>query len=148
MHALRLRDVLRAHGDDPRALVAGFDRADGSRDRAVVPRADCRRPARFAEMEAMREGREAGAARQSSSRGALAASCRRWPRPRSVPLACVCRYIGTVTPVQEILERPEVVQRMAAAREALKDTPRPRRTGPSRRSTPSDRCLTPLPTGS
>jgi len=41
-------------------------------------------------------------------------------------------YIGTITPVQQILARPDVVQRMAAAREALKDTPRPPIPGPSR----------------
>ena len=41
-------------------------------------------------------------------------------------------YVGTVTPVQEILERPDVVQRMAAAREALKGTPRPPIPGPTR----------------
>ena len=41
-------------------------------------------------------------------------------------------YIGTVTPLQEILERPAVIQRMAAAREALKDRPRPPIPGPTR----------------
>ena len=41
-------------------------------------------------------------------------------------------YIGTVTPLQEILERPAVIQRLAAAREALKDAPRPPIPGPTR----------------
>jgi hypothetical protein len=41
-------------------------------------------------------------------------------------------YIGTVTPVQEILARPEVVQRITAAREAMKGTPRPPTPGPTR----------------
>jgi hypothetical protein len=41
-------------------------------------------------------------------------------------------YIGTVTPLQEVLERPTVIQRMAAAREALKDRPRPPIPGPTR----------------
>ena len=39
---------------------------------------------------------------------------------------------GVPAPVQKILERPEVVQRIAAAREALKDTPRPPIPGPNR----------------
>jgi hypothetical protein len=41
-------------------------------------------------------------------------------------------YIGTITPVQTILERPEVVQRMAAAREAIKGRPTPPVPGPTR----------------
>jgi hypothetical protein len=41
-------------------------------------------------------------------------------------------YIGTITPVQVILERPEVAQRMAAAREAMKGKPRPPIPGPTR----------------
>ena len=43
-------------------------------------------------------------------------------------------YVGTMTPVQEILERPEVVQRIAAAREAMKmkAAPPPPIPGPNR----------------
>jgi hypothetical protein len=41
-------------------------------------------------------------------------------------------YVGTLTPVQEILARPEVGQRIAAAREAMKGLPRPPMPGPSR----------------
>jgi hypothetical protein len=41
-------------------------------------------------------------------------------------------YVGTVTPIQRILERPEVVQRIAAAREAMKGAPRPPIPGPNR----------------
>ena len=41
-------------------------------------------------------------------------------------------YIGTITPVQQILERPEVAQRMAAAREVMQGRPRPPLPGPNR----------------
>jgi len=41
-------------------------------------------------------------------------------------------YIGTITPVQQILARPDVVQRIADTRDALKDKPRPPIPGPSR----------------
>jgi hypothetical protein len=42
-------------------------------------------------------------------------------------------YIGTITPVQTILERPDVVERLAAAREAMKGiSPPPPPPGPSR----------------
>jgi hypothetical protein len=41
-------------------------------------------------------------------------------------------YIGTITPVQDILERPEVAARMATARERMKGAPRPPVPGPTR----------------
>jgi hypothetical protein len=41
-------------------------------------------------------------------------------------------YVGTITPVQQILARPDVVRRMATAREAMKGMPRPPVPGPSR----------------
>ena len=41
-------------------------------------------------------------------------------------------YVGTITPVQQILERPDVVQRVAAAREAMKRMPRGPMPGPTR----------------
>ena len=42
-------------------------------------------------------------------------------------------YVGTITPVQTILERPEVVQRLAVAREAMKGLAPPAPPpGPSR----------------
>jgi hypothetical protein len=41
-------------------------------------------------------------------------------------------YVGTVTPVQEILERPEVIARLAAAREATNGRLRPPVPGPNR----------------
>ena len=58
LHALRLRDALRAHGDDPRALVEEFDRRT---EAEIAPWYDAQIAvdrARFAEMEALREGRE------------------------------------------------------------------------------------------
>ena len=41
-------------------------------------------------------------------------------------------YIGTITPVQTILQRPEVTERIRAASETLKNAPPPRMPGPTR----------------
>jgi hypothetical protein len=41
-------------------------------------------------------------------------------------------YIGTVTPVQTILGRPQVAERLRAAREAMKTAPRMPMPGPNR----------------
>ena len=41
-------------------------------------------------------------------------------------------YIGTITPVQAILERPDVAHWMASARERMKAIPRGPMPGPTR----------------
>jgi 2-polyprenyl-6-methoxyphenol hydroxylase-like FAD-dependent oxidoreductase len=130
LQALRLRDALRASGDDPRALVEDFDRrteaeiAPWYRAQIAVDRA------RFADMEAHREGRQPTApnnelAQRITSLLALLAA-----DPDLFRAAM--EYIGTITPVQEILDRPEVAQRMAVAREAMKSRPPTPVPGPNR----------------
>jgi hypothetical protein len=42
-------------------------------------------------------------------------------------------YIGTVTPVQTILERPEVQERIRSASDAIKRSPPSRMPGPDRK---------------
>jgi 2-polyprenyl-6-methoxyphenol hydroxylase-like FAD-dependent oxidoreductase len=130
LHALRLRDAVRAHGDEPGALVEDFDRrteaeiAPWYHAQIAVDRA------RFGEMLAIREGREPTPPANELARriGSLMSSI-----PANPDLfRDALEYIGTVTPVQEILERPQVVQRIAAAREAMKVTPRPPIPGPDR----------------
>jgi hypothetical protein len=130
LHALRLRDVLRAHGDDPGALVEDFDRrteadvAPWYHAQIAVDRA------RFGEMVALREGRELAPPANELARriGGLLSSMAASPDLFRDAL----EYIGTVTPVQRILERPEVVERIAAARDVMKGTPRPPIPGPNR----------------
>ena len=123
LHALRLRDSVRAHGDHPRALVEDFDRrteteiAPWYHAQIAVDRT------RFAEIEAIREGREAPPPASELARRIRALF---FSIPASPDLfRDLLEYIGTITPVQEILERPEVVQRMAVAREALKGSAPP-----------------------
>jgi 2-polyprenyl-6-methoxyphenol hydroxylase-like FAD-dependent oxidoreductase len=117
-HALRLRDAVRAQGDHPSALVEDFDRrteaeiAPWYHAQIAVDRA------RFAEMEAIREGREVPPPASELARTirAFASSIAASPDL----FRDFLEYVGTITPVQEILGRPEVVQRLAAAREAMK----------------------------
>jgi len=130
LHALRLRDAVRAHGDDPGALVEDFDRhteadvAPWYHAQIAVDRA------RFGEMMALREGREPEPPANELARriGSLMSSMAASPDLFRDAL----EYVGTVTPVQEILERPEVIARIAAAREATKGRPRPPIPGPNR----------------
>ena len=139
LHALRLRDALRAHGDDPRALVEEFDRRT---EAEITPWYEAQIAvdrARFGDMEALREGREPTPPASDLARrfGGLMSSIAANPDLFRDAL----EYIGTVTPLQEILERPAVIQRLAAAREALKDTPRPPIPGPTPESAAPDREL-------
>ena len=130
LHALRLRDALRTHGNNPRALAEDFDRrteaeiAPWYHAQIAVDRT------RFGEMVAVREGREPTPPANELARriGSLLSSMAANPDLFRDAL----EYIGTVTPVQEILERPQVVQRIAAAREAMTGTPRPPIPGPNR----------------
>ncbi len=131
LHALRLRDSVRTHGDNPLALVEEFDRRTEAEvapwyfAQIAVDRT------RFAEMEAIREEREPPPPASELGRrirGLLLSV------PASPDLfRDLLEYLGTITPVQTILERPEVVQRLAAAREAMKGMAPPAPPpGPSR----------------
>ena len=85
LHALRLRDAVRAHGDNPRALVEDFDRrteadiAPWYHAQIAVDRA------RFGDMVAIREGREPAPPANELARriGGLFSSMA--AEPRSVP---------------------------------------------------------------
>ena len=130
LQALRLRDALRVCGDDPRALVEEFDRRTEAEITPWYQAQIAVDRARFAEMEAIREGREPGAPDNELARriGSLMSVLGADPDL----FRAAMEYIGTITPVQQILQRPEVVQRMAAARDAMKGAPRGPVPGPTR----------------
>jgi 2-polyprenyl-6-methoxyphenol hydroxylase-like FAD-dependent oxidoreductase len=121
LHAVRLRDVLRQAGDRPDALVREFDlrtEADVGPWYHAQVAAD---RMRYAEVEALRAGRQApppavGLAEQMASLFA------------AIPLdpdlfRAAMEYVATITPVQRILARPDVAERMRAARAAAPDVP-------------------------
>jgi 2-polyprenyl-6-methoxyphenol hydroxylase-like FAD-dependent oxidoreductase len=130
LQTLRLRDSIRASGDDPRALVEEFDRRTEAEITPWYHAQIAVDRTRFAQMEASREGREPTPPDNELARriGSLMSLLGADPDLFRAGM----EYIGTITPVQTILERPEVVQRMAAAREAIKGRPTPPVPGPTR----------------
>ncbi len=130
LHALRLRDSVRAHGGDPRALVEDFDRRTEAEIAPWYHAQIANDRARFAEMEAIREGRESPPPQGELARRirALYASVATSPDL----FRDLLEYIGTITPVQQILERPEVEQRLTDAQQALKGMPASAPPGPTR----------------
>ena len=130
LHARQLRDALRGGVDNPRALVEEFDRrteaevAPWYHAQLAVDRA------RFAQMEAVREGRQASPPGELAQRiGSLFVSIAADPDL----FRAAMEYVGTVTPVQAILQRPDVVERIGRAREAMKHAPPAQMPGPNRK---------------
>jgi 2-polyprenyl-6-methoxyphenol hydroxylase-like FAD-dependent oxidoreductase len=130
LHAVQLRDALRDAGADPRAIADHFDVrteqnvAPWYHAQIAVDRA------RFAEMSALRDGRapEPPADDLARSIGSLMTLIGADPDLFRAGL----EYVTTITPVQEILARPEVSARVQAVREAMKGAPSVRFPGPDR----------------
>ena len=130
LHARELRDVLR-EAADPGEIVEEFDRRT---DAEIAPwyRAQIAMDrARFRDMEALRAGQAPPnpsdeLARQIRSLFAVI--------PADADLfRAALEYTGTITPVQTILGRPDVVERLNLAKLALKDAPPPVVPGPNRK---------------
>jgi 2-polyprenyl-6-methoxyphenol hydroxylase-like FAD-dependent oxidoreductase len=129
-HAVRLRNVLRERLDEPGALVEAFHRVTEAEIAPWYHAQIVTDRARFADMEAIRGGRP-----PTPPTDDLAKSI------RSLFMTMVAdadlfraalEYIGTLTPVQEILKRPEVVERIRAAQEKMKRAPPMQMPGPNR----------------
>jgi hypothetical protein len=121
---------VRAHGDSPRALVEDFHRRSEAEIAPWYHAQIATDRMRFAEMEAIRDGRDVPPPASDLARriAALMTSLGGSPDLFRDGL----EYIATITPVQEILARPEVIQRLAAVREAMKGKPRLAVPGPDR----------------
>jgi 2-polyprenyl-6-methoxyphenol hydroxylase-like FAD-dependent oxidoreductase len=130
LHALRLRDVLREAGEEPRGLVDEFHRrtetdvAPWYHAQIAVDRA------RFAEMEALRDGREPPPVADELARAVLSLMSTMPADPDLFRAAL--EYIGTITPIQDVLARRDVAEKVGAVRAAMKDAPPPRMPGPDR----------------
>ena len=130
LHALLLRDVLRDVGDDARALVSVFDRRT---EAEIAPWFDAQIAAdraRFAEMEALRAGREPDPSPDPLWHGIRSLFATLGADPDLFRAAL--EYVGTITPVQEILARPEVKERIRAAMEQMAGAPPMPMPGPNR----------------
>jgi 2-polyprenyl-6-methoxyphenol hydroxylase-like FAD-dependent oxidoreductase len=130
LHAAQLRDVVRHTLDKPRALVEQFD---AKTEEQITPWYDAQIAAdraRFAQMDALREGRHPPPPADALGRkmGLFFSTITADPDLFRDAL----EYIGTVTPIQRILERHEVTKRVQAARERMKDSPPMAVPGPNR----------------
>src|SRR5215468_6688936 len=113
MHAVRLRDAVREALDDPGALARRFDELT---EAEITPWYHAQIAAdriRFATIQALCEGREPPPPGDALSRriAALGASMITDPDLFRAGL----EYVSTITPIQEIVERPEVEERVRAA---------------------------------
>jgi 2-polyprenyl-6-methoxyphenol hydroxylase-like FAD-dependent oxidoreductase len=129
-HAVTLRDVVRDTAGDPRALVEEFDRRT-EEDVAPWYHAQIAMDrARYAQMEALREGRAPQPPSDPLARsiGALFATMMTSPDLFRTAL----EYIATITPVQQVLQRPGVGDAIQAGLKAMRDAPPPPVPGPDR----------------
>ena len=129
-HAWQLREALRETAGDPAAFAERFDERT---ERELTPwyRAQMAVDrARFADMEALRAGLTPPPPVDPLARGIL--QLMSLLAFDADLLRAALEYIGTITPAQEILQRPDVQARMQSVRDALKDMPRPPVPGPNR----------------
>lgn len=130
LHAARLRDVLRDASPDSRALVEAFH---ATTEADITPWYDAQIAvdrARFAQMEALRQARELPQPVDQLSRDITSFLSSIGADPDLFRAGL--EYIGTITPVQRILERPAVAEAVLAAREKMKHAPPPQMPGPDR----------------
>ena len=130
IHAVLLRDILRQTADDPGEIARKFDEMT---EAEVTPwyRAQIAMDKfRFAQMDALREGRLPPPPADELTRqcAALFASMTTDPDLFRAGL----EYVGTLTPVQRILQRPEIAARVAEAMEAMRHSGPPQLPGPTR----------------
>jgi hypothetical protein len=122
-HAVQLRNVFRAAKSDPYVRAEEFHRVTESEVAPWFWSQIAADRARLAEIEAVREGRQ--------------------PAPPTDPLATLIgdlnqfvladpdiaraflSYVGTLTPIQETADRPEILEKLAVLKETAKDQPRP-----------------------
>ena len=121
MQAVQLRNVLRHAAANPRALVEEF----GKRTEAeIAPWYHAQIAAdrlRFAQFEALREGRTPPPPVDELSRDLSSLFATMVNDPDLFRAAL--EYIATLTPIQEIFQRPGLRQRIRMAMDALKDSP-------------------------
>jgi 2-polyprenyl-6-methoxyphenol hydroxylase-like FAD-dependent oxidoreductase len=130
IHALHLRDVLRHTAEDPIALARRFDEVTAAE---VTPwyRAQIAMDRfRFAQMNALRTGREVPAPADELTRQCVSLFSTMAADPDLFRAGL--EYIGTLTPIQRILQRPDVAQRITKALDALRGSGPPAVPGPKR----------------
>lgn len=129
-HALVLRNVLRDTAGDARATVEEFDRRTEAEIAPWYHAQIAMDRTRFAEMEALRDGRAPAPPATPLARDVSALFMTMIASPDLFRQAI--EYVATITPVQEILRRPGVADAIAQAQAAMRNTPPPPMPGPNR----------------
>jgi flavin-dependent dehydrogenase len=129
-HGLLLRDALREAGDDPHALALRFDELTEERITPWYRAQIAWDRTRFATMRALADGREPPPPRDELAKG-IGALLACMPADPDLFRAAL-EYIGTLTPVQEILRRPDVGAKIATAMQAIRESGAPALPGPNR----------------
>lgn len=128
-HAVLLRDLLRDGIGDPRTLAEAFDDRTEAEVAPWYHAQIATDRARFAEIEALRCGQEPpppqGLARRREELLSAAVADPDLFR-------AVVEYVATLTPLQDIVARPDVVDRVRAVKETVGDPPAPDLPGPDR----------------
>ena len=130
LHAQRLRDVLRETQGDARRFAEEFDRRTEAEIAPWYHAQIALDRARFAEIEALREGRQPPPPAGELARGILSLFSAIGAHPDLFRAAL--EYVGTITPVQQILARPDVAEGIRAARAAMPAGPPRPLPGPDR----------------
>jgi 2-polyprenyl-6-methoxyphenol hydroxylase-like FAD-dependent oxidoreductase len=117
MHAVRLRDILRETSDDPDTQALAFDARTEAEVTPWYHAQIALDRVRYAQIEAIREGREPPPPSDELSRSAASLFATLVADPDLFRAAL--EYVGTITPIQEIVRRPDVVERIRVATESL-----------------------------
>ena len=129
-HARILRDVIRDTGGDPRAFAEEFDRRT---EAGVAPWYHAQIAmdrARYADLEAIREGRAPSPPSDPLARSIMSLMMTMAASPDLFRLAL--EYVATITPAQEILQRPGVADAIQGAATAMRGMPPPPMPAPNR----------------
>ncbi|RPI57594.1 MAG: FAD-dependent oxidoreductase [Acidobacteria bacterium] len=129
-HARLLRDVIAGTADNPRTLVEEFYRRTEAQIAPWHHAQIASDRMRFAEIEAIREGRV-----PPPPQTALAASIQSLMMSMADSpdlFRAGLEYLGTITPVQDILKRPGVAEEIQHVLATMKDLPPRPVPGPSR----------------
>ena len=129
-HARLLRDVIAETADDPRALAEEFYRRTEAEIAPWHHAQVANDRARFDEIEAIRDGRAPTPPDNPLAQGIRSLLVSMASSPDLFRAAV--EYISTITPVQEILKRPDVADGIRVAMAALKDSPPRLPPGPNR----------------
>ena len=131
-HARLLGDVIAETADNPRALVEEFYRRTEAEIAPWYHAQIASDRLRFAEIEAIREGREPPTPQTPLASGIQSLMRSMVGSPDLFRAGL--EYAGTITPVQEILKRPQVADEIQQVLSVMKDSPPKPAPGPNRQA--------------